>query len=377
VNQINLDFFQLIIIFGSAQGLIFCLTISFRKKYWSRSILYITLTVLLISLTNLHHIIVVNFDHIPIISIIRKLYIPWQWLTSPLLFLYVHSIYGKKKPLNVFKWILVLGPFLLVALIHFGQYMYQIHWDNTYVITRYYERGLFLYTNLASFFYGPVNIYMINETIKDHEAKNPKAAVKIAYETTWIKGLINFGSILITLGFITATVIIATNFKNSVAAYPFLVTASIWVYWIGYVGLNKSINLRKRMEQHLNAKLSDNGNSDEKTGYKTFFMINEFVKKEKAYRDIELTLLSLANKFMLSQGYLSQLINSHSNKNFNEYINEFRVEEAKGKLTDPAYDYYTIESIGLECGFKSKSNFYTSFKKFTGLTPNQYKKSQQ
>ena len=42
-------------------------------------------------------------------------------------------------------------------------------------------------------------------------------------------------------------------------------------------------------------------------------------------------------------------------------------------LVDAHYKNYTIESIGLECGFKSKSNFYITFKKLTGQTPNQYK----
>ena len=76
----------------------------------------------------------------------------------------------------------------------------------------------------------------------------------------------------------------------------------------------------------------------------------------------------------LSEGYISQLLNQNSEKNFNDYINELRVEDAKSMLTNSEYDQYTIVSIGLESGFNSKSSFYSAFKKFTDQTPNQFKK---
>ncbi|MEW7290580.1 helix-turn-helix domain-containing protein [Aquimarina sp. 2304DJ70-9] len=54
---------------------------------------------------------------------------------------------------------------------------------------------------------------------------------------------------------------------------------------------------------------------------------------------------------------------------------QLRIEEAKIKLTNISYNNYTIYTIALECDFKSKSNFYTIFKKHTSQTPNQFKKS--
>ena len=67
-------------------------------------------------------------------------------------------------------------------------------------------------------------------------------------------------------------------------------------------------------------------------------------------------------------------MNTYAGSNFSDYINSYRVEEAKKLLADTTFDNYTIVAVGLECGFNSKSTFYNAFKKFTGVTPTVYKK---
>ncbi|WP_407920992.1 helix-turn-helix domain-containing protein [Flavobacterium cellulosilyticum] len=59
--------------------------------------------------------------------------------------------------------------------------------------------------------------------------------------------------------------------------------------------------------------------------------------------------------------------------NFLDYINLLRVEKVKKYLIKSDYSSYTIVAIGLECGFNSKSTFYTAFKKFTNVTPSEFK----
>ncbi|WP_394802488.1 helix-turn-helix domain-containing protein [Aquimarina acroporae] len=135
----------------------------------------------------------------------------------------------------------------------------------------------------------------------------------------------------------------------------------------------RSLNSNKFSASRLksNTKSSD---KHKKTGFTTFKKIDTYIIENKRYLSPDINLLSLANRFEISKGYLSQLINNHTNTNFNDYINTLRIEASKKMLLDTSYNNYTIESIGLECGFKSKSNFYNAFKKFTGSTPNQFKK---
>lgn len=371
MSKIDFDLFQLVILFGSVQGLIFAFTVLLVGRYRkNRSTIYLAVTVLLTSLTNIHHIIVVDFSYLPWVDLIRKTYIPWQWLICPFLFLYIHNVLGHDKLDTQRKTILFL-PFVLIMTIHLTQFLYQYLIDSEFKISEYFEPGLFLYTNLASFIYAPLIMRYTDKRIEDYELANSKAIQKTKRETFWIKRLIKISKALIILGLASAVTIILLDMKNYFAAYPFLIATSISVYWTAYSGLSKATSMYRSLNTYtkINKKTSTHKNAQ----VNTFSEIDKYIRHKKIYLDSDLSLTTLSVQFDLSIGYLSQLINTHTEKSFNDYINELRIEASKICLTESRYNYYTIESIGLECGFKSKSNFYTAFKKFTNQTPNQYK----
>lgn len=62
-------------------------------------------------------------------------------------------------------------------------------------------------------------------------------------------------------------------------------------------------------------------------------------------------------------------------KHFFDFINEYRIEKAKKILKDPTQKELTILEILYQVGFNSKSSFSTSFKKYTGKTPTEFRKS--
>lgn len=73
--------------------------------------------------------------------------------------------------------------------------------------------------------------------------------------------------------------------------------------------------------------------------------------------------------------YVSQVINEFYKKNFNSFLGEYRIREACRRMSDTArYGNYTIEAIAVSVGFKSRSAFFTVFKKITGITPSEYLK---
>jgi AraC-like DNA-binding protein len=72
---------------------------------------------------------------------------------------------------------------------------------------------------------------------------------------------------------------------------------------------------------------------------------------------------------------LSVLINQHLNQHFFDFVNEYRIEEEKLLLKNPEKKEFTVLDILYEVGFNSKSSFNTAFKKHTGLTPTQFKKT--
>jgi len=102
--------------------------------------------------------------------------------------------------------------------------------------------------------------------------------------------------------------------------------------------------------------------------------LNQLMEVERLYRDQALSLDTLAQKLDLSRYQLSQLMNEELGKNFYAFVNEYRVNEAIDILNNPTGDNSTLLALGYQVGFNSKASFYRAFKKYTELTPAQYKK---
>ncbi len=101
--------------------------------------------------------------------------------------------------------------------------------------------------------------------------------------------------------------------------------------------------------------------------------LKEIIEKDKIYKNSNLKLPDLADKLGILPHRLSQFLNDNLNQNFPQFINSYRIEEAKEMIL--TNDQFTLEGIGKECGFNSNSTFYATFKKITGTTPAQYKKT--
>lgn len=101
----------------------------------------------------------------------------------------------------------------------------------------------------------------------------------------------------------------------------------------------------------------------------------QFVELNKPYLATELTLAQLSEQINIPSHHLSQVINEKLNCNFLDFINGYRIEEAKEKLADIKFNHYTIVAVAFESGFNSKSAFYAAFKKQVGVTPSSYRKS--
>jgi len=101
------------------------------------------------------------------------------------------------------------------------------------------------------------------------------------------------------------------------------------------------------------------------------------MEKEKPHLYPNLTLYGLSKKISIQSRHLSQIINENLNQNFYDFINHYRMEEAKRYLEDTSNHKKNILEILLDSGFNSKSVFNRVFKKYTGMTPSEYRKTQQ
>ena len=103
--------------------------------------------------------------------------------------------------------------------------------------------------------------------------------------------------------------------------------------------------------------------------------IETHMQTAKPYLRNILTIDQLAGQLQVPRKKLSQAINGHFQMNFFEFINRYRIGEAKRQLADPALMEKNVTDVMMDCGFNSKATFNTFFKKLTGKTPSQYRAS--
>jgi AraC-like DNA-binding protein len=156
---------------------------------------------------------------------------------------------------------------------------------------------------------------------------------------------------------------------------------SCFIYWLLYQGLVCN-RLEEGLVEELKTALesdaqheavSSDGVSKTAEAYQPALQV--LFEEEQLYRDPDLSRDKVAAALGISPGYLSQIIREVSGSSFTVYINTLRVAAVKQMLEDEAYASYSLLAIGEEAGFRSKSGFYATFKKHTGMTPSAYQKS--
>lgn len=211
-------------------------------------------------------------------------------------------------------------------------------------------------------------------------------------ERTWLKKIwfwiffILFSWVLIVLGHLIG------NYDISQPLEILALVATFLIHWTTYFGIFKYRLARDQEEIKalINKKLSKTPYTpvDKKTQSTTpelikdvfntdnvyFQKLEHLCNNEELYRDETLNREKTAQLLEISPGYLSQIINTITGKNFASYINDFRIEAVKKMILDPEFEKYSLLALGLESGFTSKTAFYAAFKKGTGMTPNAYKK---
>lgn len=104
-----------------------------------------------------------------------------------------------------------------------------------------------------------------------------------------------------------------------------------------------------------------------------FKILMKYMEEKKPYLQEDCNIQSVSEQTNISVHHLSNIINKRFDKNFPEFINHYRVIEARKILDSQLSEKMTLEAIGYECGFGSKSSFNKAFKKITNFTPSEYR----
>jgi AraC-like DNA-binding protein len=106
-------------------------------------------------------------------------------------------------------------------------------------------------------------------------------------------------------------------------------------------------------------------------------MIKVYMENEKPFLKEDCTMQLVSEGVGIPMHQLSYVLNKCCKKNFSDFVNEYRIDLSRHLLQSISYERMTIEAIGFECGFGSKSNFNKAFKKITNMTPSEYRNRMQ
>ena len=265
-------------------------------------------------------------------------------LIGPFLFLYLNSYSTEEKR----NWIWHIAPYLggITVLGYF--YPYDEHvavWTSWILKTIYFQWLVYI---IISFKY----LQPILQKIKDKE--------NLKRIDVW------FLSIYIGVAF--------TWLAYTTAAYTSYIVGALSFTFVLYLIVLLLIFRNSHESTFFNEKEKYKNKEMDRETIDLIGQKLSIVVERELFLNPNFSLEEAAKELKITKHLLSQYINEVLGKSFSNLIKEYRVEKAKELLQTESN--YTIEGLGYDSGFNSKSTFFTAFKKITGLTPAEYQKMQ-
>ena len=329
-------------VLGAFNGLILTFYFAFiaRKKHFSNYFLALLLLTLSIRITKF-----VVLYYIPKLSgVFIQIGYSASILIGPFLYLYFRCILSD----NIKKWSAHILPFLAVIVVVGIAYPYIEHrteW-NHYIIKSIYIQW-FIYLIISFKFVKPI----LRKLFKKNQ--------KLSRKDLWLL------SIYSSVSLIWFAYNISHYYSNFLVGLSFSFALYVVILFFA-IRNKKNTSFFEDPEKYKNKKL------DHAVVRQIENKIS-IVKDNELYLNSNISLPFIAKELHVSNHIFSQFLNDNLNKSFSLFINELRIEKAKELITSP--NPYTIEIIGYECGFNSKSSFFSTFKKLTGQTPSNYQKT--
>ncbi len=219
-----------------------------------------------------------------------------------------------------------------------------------------------------------IYLFFVKRLLNDYEIKIKSTMSSFErINLRWIS--VGMNAFLIIFGIMTIFIVLFISGVNAYSVYIAVVPlmVSIVILAIGYFGLTQPIIIPPEIDNSRSKKYEKSSLTSENSEKYLNKLLN-IMETEKPFLNNDLTLQKLSEMLSVSQHHLSQIINEKLNQNFFDFINSYRIEEAKTLLLDKRGELLTILAIAEEVGFNSKSAFNIAFKKYTSMTPTQFKK---
>lgn len=361
---------ETILLFIGLLGFVLAFVCFFISKI--SSTIKISLSALLLIISLIVIIGTINFtgNTIHLIHVFR-LESPLHYLLSPALFFYTLTLINTSFQFRKIH-LLHLLPFI-INIIYFIPFYLTPTADKTLQYLNFIEKGSvilpfqYLTKTIIMVGYFVFQVYLI----KKYAIFNLLKSETKCYLCYWF--ILFLGAQL----FLLIGLIIEQSFEIKIikdpyefaiymiALFQFIILIGLLVFPVLLYG--NTLTQKKTSEKYLQSRLNEEDKNEILNK-----LVNFMKNKDKPYLNEKITLSSLADLLKISPQELSQVINEKEEKNFNDFINSYRIEEAKALLTSSSIDKLTIEAIASKAGFNSKSAFYSAFKKQTGQTPKDF-----
>lgn len=207
------------------------------------------------------------------------------------------------------------------------------------------------------------NIHLIIYSLLIYKTAIKEA--KASKEAVWKKN-IAWSFIGYTLCFNLYYLLVWTGALKIEYDYFISLASSFFIYYVGYYS-HKNPSTLKALER-LKYEKTQIGSAASKA---IFESIKKHMELEKPFLNSELKLNLLAEQLSLSANQVSQVINDITRQNFSDFINQYRIEEAKRIIINDNQNLKLIE-VAYDSGFNNKTSFNTAFKKFTSYSPSEF-----
>ena len=371
----DFNIFHILFGAGAVQGIILCFLILFKKEKRTNDNIFLAFILFIFSLTIVN---IIGYDSNFFLHNLTFLFAPISLLLGfgPSIFLF-----AKFKTLSYNKFKLSYLFHFLPLLIEIIFYLFLTFQENSFKLD--FFNKIFHYTIFPIEQFVSITSTLIYLVLSINEITSYQKQLLDNFseisETTlvWLKRQISAYILIWVLWSIMSLIdfFIFDWDMDYVYYYPIYAILAVFTYWIGFSNYLKpkiTLNLKEVPIKKQEVSSIDILN---KEVLSIIYKLKKSMEDDKIYTEPTLTIKKLAEIVDVNPKLLSSILNSGLKKNFYDYVNEYRVEEAKRLLLLPENKKFTILSIAYDSGFNSKSTFNDTFKKFTEQTPSQFRKS--
>lgn len=378
LSHITLNFWSLLLLFGALQGFFFALTLVLSERGDKSANRLLSFLLVAISLHLSEYTIIATglYRQIPYVL---GTTLPFVFLIGPVYYLYAVALLSEGFAVDV-KRALHFVPALLCYLLLLPFYAKSPDakadfvsglLQNGYVI---FPLDQFLLLTLSTF-QMLVYAYLTYDFLNSYEEKfkHESASTEIL-NLAWLKKIALGFSLYMMLFFIAYFQLFLLKSHRQEIFYAVVLMLSAFIHAVGF-------NAVRQPESLLRTRISPAPPKYQKTALpatraQTYLeKLLALMASQKPFLNAELRLSDLAEALHILPNHLSQVINAELNKNFFDFVNDYRLEEAKQRLLDPGFEHYSILAIALEVGFNNKASFNRVFKKHVGMTPSDFVKA--